>query len=367
MSIEKSDQKINKNEFHHSDSTRLSEVKPEKVKWLWPGRIASGKLTLIAGDPGLGKSLVSIDIAARISTGNPWPDTSENQIGDIVLISAEDDPADTIRPRFDAAGGNPKKVRILNNIILKEQDGEKRKRLFDLKYGIVALHELMLKTKPKIVIIDPVTAFLEGVDSHKNSDIRKALRPLSELANKHKTAILAVTHLNKGQDQPQYRVMGSLAFTAAARAVWIVAKDKNSPERRLILPIKNNLAPDTGGLAYRISTDLADNPVVCWEKDTVSVSVDDVLSQYEKRDRSKLEDAEEWLQLILNDGPMEVSKIKAKAKEDSVASWRTIETAKKSLDIDAYPDGSPRHGGKWMWKLKTAGPLYPEFAALNNH
>lgn len=365
QNIANPDQELNNPKLNHSITKRLGDIESKQVEWLWQGRIALGKVTLLAGDPGLGKSLITTDMAARISSGTTWPDGSDNNPGEVLIINAEDDPTDTIRPRFEAANGDLNKVSVVQAVLRMTDDGVKP-FFFDLSNGINALAEILIKRNIKLIIIDPISAFMNNVDSHNNTKVREALRPIAELARRHHTAVFAVSHLNKGGDQPQYRVMGSLAFTAAARSVWIVVKDKNDPQRRLVLPVKNNLAPDTGGLAYSISENRDGLPIVNWEKDPVEVTVEQAFSENSNKDRPKIDEAVDWLYAQLKEGPMEASEIKNLSKKDSVAGWRTIEKAKQSLGVEAYLDGSPAHGGKWKWKLKTADFPYSDPAVLNN-
>jgi KaiC/GvpD/RAD55 family RecA-like ATPase len=365
QNIANPDQELNNPKLNHSITKRLSDIESKQVVWLWKGRIALGKVTLLAGDPGLGKSLITTDMAARISSGTTWPDGSDNNLGEVLIISAEDDPADTIRPRFEAANGDINKAIVIYAVLNNKGDSVK-KEFFDLSNGIAALTEILTQRNIKLIIIDPISAFMSTVDSHNNSKVRSALRPLAEIAKKHHTAVLAVSHLNKGGDQPQYRVMGSLAFTAAARSVWIVVKDKNDPQRRLVLPIKNNLAPDTGGLAYSISENRDGLPIVNWEKDPVEVTVEQAFAENSNKEKPKIDETVDWLHALLKEGPMETTEIKNLSKKDSVASWRTIEKAKQRLGVEAYSEGSPAHGGKWKWKLKTADFPYSDPAVLNN-
>jgi putative DNA primase/helicase len=228
----------------------LANVQPEPLHWLWPGRIPLGKLTLIAGDPGLGKSFVTLDVAARVSSGTPWPDLPDEETasGSVILLSAEDDLADTIRPRLDAAGADAARVVALKGVLLPESAGVTH---FSLAMDIPQLEEVILQVEDvRLVVIDPVTAYLGRADGHKNAEIRGLLAPLAELASAHRVSVVCVTHLNKAAGtKALYRAMGSLAFAAAARAVWLVTRDKDDPARRLMLPAKMNLAPEVTGLA----------------------------------------------------------------------------------------------------------------------
>jgi RecA-family ATPase len=160
-------------------------------------------------------------MAARVSTGAPWPDTplELQPVGGVVLLSAEDDPADTIRPRLDAHGADVTRIVLLQSI--DRPDGTNR--AVDLAVDGPAL-EAAIDTVPncRLVVVDPISAYLGGVDSHSNSDVRGMLAQLAELAARRRVAVVAVTHLRKGDGPAMYRAMGSLAFVAAARAAWAI-------------------------------------------------------------------------------------------------------------------------------------------------
>src|SRR5262245_1316544 len=155
---------------------KLADVQPEQVQWLWPGRIALGKLTLIAGEPGLGKSFLTLDIAARVTTGEKWPDdpTTFKLPGSVVLLSAEDDVADTIRPRLDAAGADVNHVHAIQAVEFKTDEADKpTRRTFNLERDLPALESTIAGlTDCQLVVIDPVSAYCGKVDSHNNSETR---------------------------------------------------------------------------------------------------------------------------------------------------------------------------------------------------
>jgi RecA-family ATPase len=235
---------------------RLADIEAKPVSWLWPGRIARGKVSIIAGNPGLGKSQVTANIAAIVSTGGCWPvDRSQCTPGDVVFLSAEDDPADTLRPRLEAAGANLHRVHVMDAVILGYTGGgQQQNRAFSLRRDLEALSVKLAELgEVAAVVIDPITAYLGDVDSHRNAEVRALLAPLSELAARHGTAIIGVSHLNKSAGtEALMRVTGSLAFVAAARAAYLVAQDPKNPARRLFLPMKNNVGPDSAGLAFCI-------------------------------------------------------------------------------------------------------------------
>jgi len=347
---------------------RLADVRPEPVRWLWPERIALGKLTLLAGDPGLGKSFITLDMAARVSTGNLWPDGTDagNDPAGVVLLTAEDDLADTVRPRLDAAGADVTRIRALKAV--KHFDfkgGGERQHPFNLSEDLDTLEQAIRDVADcRFVVIDPISAYLGRTDSHKNSEIRGLLAPLAELAARHGVALVAITHLRKGQGPAMYRPMGSLGFVAAARAAYVVTKDKDDPtgQRRLILPMKNNLGNDRTGLAYRLDDSFSANgqPVVKWEADAVEISADEALRPDNGRDEgdtSALDEARNWLRNALAGGPCPAKDVLAEARADGIAK-RTLDRAKKDLGVVASKEG---FGAGWTWRLPDAeGPLAQE-------
>lgn len=335
-----------------------ANVKPEPVRWLWPGRIALGKVTLLVGDPGLGKSLITAAMTGHVTRGTAWPvDRSPCPSGDVLILSAEDDPADTIRPRLDAAGADASRVYLLKAIRgFDAKSGELQTRMFSLKRDLEFLSaELARLRNVRLVIVDPLSAYLDGTDSHTNADVRALLAPLAELAARHGVAIVAVSHLNKGgQQSALYRVTGSLAFVAAARAVYAVLKDPNDPQRRLILPVKNNLAPDSSGVAYAIGT--ADNsaPVVEWEPEPVTITAEQALAPAEAdEERSERDDAADWLRDALAEGSRRVPELMKDARAYGF-SERTMQRARRAVGAVVEREG---FGGHCRWSI-PANPAH---------
>lgn len=335
---------------------RLSDVEPEEVKWLWPGRIAQGKLTILAGDPGLGKSFLSCDFAARISRGSAWPDDPKNRapIGGVVILNCEDDLADTIQPRLVKHGANL--TRIVSLSAVRDASNKNRKRPFDLARDLPALETAIRELGDcRLVIIDPISAYLGAdVNSHDNAEVRALLTPLSEMAARHSVAVVAVSHLNKGGGGAAiYRTMGSIAFAATARAVWFVAKDRGNPERRLFLPVKNNVGKDSNGMAFSI----VDEKVV-WEPDPVKTTADEALSIEPLRRGPEPEHqnaAIAFLRDELSDGPRLVKEVERNAKVGHDISHRTLVRAKQELGVKSFRKES---SGPWWWKLpESNGPI----------
>lgn len=331
----------------------LSTVKPEPIKWMIPNKIPLGKVGVFFGDPGCGKTAVLIDAISRLSKGATWMDGSRNDIGPAhsIFMSTEDDAADTIVPRAIAAGADLSKITMLDAIRMPGEKGAVVERSFTLEYTSY-LRDAIKQTGAKLVGIDPVSAHCGAVDSHKNSDVRGMLAPLQKLAGQLGCAIILISHMNKaGGGNALYRASGSLAFVAAARSAWLFTKDKNDPRRRLMLPAKNNVGPDSSGLAYSIM-DSDGAAVVAWEPDPVTIGADEALAASTERDKpgpeaEQLEAAEIWLAGLMANGELLVEKIKEEAGAAGMA-WRTVHRAKDSLGIIPYRQG---FSGAWAWRL----------------
>jgi putative DNA primase/helicase len=234
---------------------RASDVTPKKLTRVWKGRFYGGKLGFIAGEPGLGKSLIGVCMAAKVSTGSDWPGgEGAARLGDVIFITAEDGAADTIRPRLEAAGADLDRVHIIESVT--DALGS---RPFSLVVDLGRLDECLGRIrKPRLVIIDPVNACLSSTDGRPFSPnsvphVRAMLGRLEALAAKHRVAIVCITHFTKAKGGSALsRVTGSFAFVAAARSVFTVVRDKDNPERRVFAPAKNNLGPDVDALAFRV-------------------------------------------------------------------------------------------------------------------
>ncbi|MGD0092903.1 MAG: AAA family ATPase [Planctomycetota bacterium] len=198
----------------------LADVTPQEVRWLWPNRIPLGKLTIISGDPGLGKSYVSLDITARLSTGRGFPDRPDHcQVGNIIILNAEDEAEDTIRPRLDIMKADVRCISVMEAVRI----GNKEKH-FDLATDLAALEEAIHQTPGVLlVIVDPISAYLGKTDSHKNAEVRSILSPFCKLIARMGVAVIGISHNNKTREtKAVYRTNGSIAFNATARAVWSI-------------------------------------------------------------------------------------------------------------------------------------------------
>jgi AAA domain-containing protein len=325
---------------------RMSEVKPERVSWLWQGYIPAGKLTLIDGDPGDGKSTMSLDLAARVSTGSPMPDGSAGAKGTVIILSAEDGIADTIRPRLDAAGADAGQVIAIDEVT--GVDGPPRP--VELPLDLPLLAAVIQTHDATLLTIDPLMAFLAGVDSHNDQSVRRALHPLSKLADKTGVAIVVIRHLNKGSGaKALYRGGGSIGIGGAARAVHVVAADPDDETRRLLAPVKLNLAVKPPTLAYRlVSDELHGVARVRWEG-PVEATADELVNVEPAEDRAEKVTAVDFLTSVLATGPRLTREVEEEAREAHGISERTLKRARKALHIKAEQLATGSKGRNEWW------------------
>jgi hypothetical protein len=284
----------------------MSEVEARPVEWLWPGWIALGKLTVLDGDPGMGKSTLLLDLAARISRDGLMPDATVGPVGSSLILSAEDGEEDTIKPRLAAAGGVARRLFTLSAV--KGHDGEERPP--EIPLDLPAIEAAAAERGVRLLIIDPLMAYLTGVDASRDQDVRRALFRLSQLAQRRNCAVVCQRHLNKGGggDKAIYRGGGSIGIVAAARTGLLVAADPNDAGRRVLAATKCNLTAPPTPLRFRLEP----HGGVCrvaW-LGQADYTADDLVRQLSRaelahraEERSKLEEAVEFLRTLLADGP----------------------------------------------------------------
>jgi putative DNA primase/helicase len=341
---------------------RAADIEPEKIDWLWPGRIARGKHTCIAGEPGTGKSQLSIAIIAAITTGSEWPcGEGKARLGNVILLSAEDGAADTIRPRLDATGADLNRVHLISAV----QDVDRRRTL-NLQHDLDLLESKIAEIKDvALVVVDPISSYLGKTDSHKNSEVRSLLEPLSEMAERTRVAILSVTHFSKTgantTTKALHRFIGSIAFTGAPRAAFAVVDDAEHDGRRLFLHAKNNLAPAPQGLAFRVEQCLVGDSFVAsrivWDGAPVAITANEALAADAagSETRTAIEEAMDWLRELLADSPLLATQVRSEADAAGL-SWATIKRAKKAAGVVAFRDGGTADKGRWLWRLPGTEP-----------
>lgn len=346
----------------------LSEVKAEPVEWFWRGRIPKGKLTLFDGNPGEGKSAVCTDLAARKSVGRQWPDGAPCEAGGVVICSAEDGLSDTIRPRVDAAGGDPD--RVLSLVTVPDGDGE---RLLSIPQDLDVIRRGIERVGAELVIVDPLMAFLSGdVNSHRDQDVRRALAPLAKLAEETGAAVLVIRHLNKTSGgNPLYRGGGSIGIIGAARSALLVARHPDDERRRVLAPLKSNLAEPAPSLAF-ILTEAANGAVrVEWKGETALSAAALLADPVDDEERDALTEAQAFLGEVLAGGPVPAKEVQEEAQAAGIAK-RTLDRARKALGVESIRKGEvgKRGGGTWLWSLpgiKVANPETWQSKSDNRH
>lgn len=230
-----------------------ADLKPEPVRWLWQHWLALGKLHILAGAPGQGKTTLALAMAATVTIGGRWPDGSKCTQGNILVWSGEDDPADTLLPRLLAAGAERSRCYFIQGTRSADGDVLPFDPARDLQGLLQAIEQI---GGVRLLVIDPVVSAVTG-DSHKNTEVRRALQPLVNLATACDCAVLGITHFSKGGQgiDPAQRVVGSVAFTAVARVVMVAAKVKSledGQDSRILARSKSNIGPDDGGFNYHL-------------------------------------------------------------------------------------------------------------------
>jgi putative DNA primase/helicase len=334
-------------------SVTLSDVEPEEVHWLLYGRVAYGKLSVLEGDPGKGKSLLAGDIAARVSRGEGLPADPRVDPADVVIASAEDGLSDTIVPRLIAAGADLARIHAITGVT--GDDGQERGLV--LPTDMAAVQELVEKHKAKFVYIDVLNAYLDNsFDSYRDHDIRRALLPFKNMAEATGAAVLVIRHLKKnGGGRGIASGGGSIGISGAARSVLLVDEDPNDPELRVLAVVKNNLAAPAPSLSFRVESTAAGAPRISYLGQSEETA--DTLAQARAardgvgEDKTKVEEAAELLADWLGSGEVEKSKVLKMGREAGFSD-STIERAARSLKVERRGVGF-REEKRSYWSLPS--------------
>lgn len=330
------------------ETVELGDIEREKVEWFWPNRIPKGKLSLIVGDPEVGKSFFTMFLTAQVTQGRPWPDNPEHSTdkGKVIILTAEDGLADTIVPRVEDNGGDKSLVTSIQGV--RYQDSV---REFNIARDLEELERLVIRLEGvQLIIIDPLSAYLgtgKNIDTYKEKDVRSVLTPLARLAEKHKITILGVLHLNKNQDSGAlYRVSGSLAFVAGPRSVWLIEREKRDGEDqslRYFAKLKANLSINPETLAFKIEKGV----VVFQEMNQARPTANELLvPPAPGREAQATNNAIRFLKNLLMDGPIEYSQIRKVAKENGVSNW-ALYKAQKVMKIRSVKNEGGSSGCQW--------------------
>lgn len=346
-----------------------ADIEPERIDWIWLGHLAAGKMHIIAGQPGTGKTTIALALAATVTAEGRWPDGGRyTSGGSVVIWSGEDDIKDTLVPRLIAAGADLRRVHFVHDVLC--EDGA---RAFDPAKDTDGLAAAVDQVGDvRMIIIDPIVSAVGG-DSHKNGEVRRALQPLVDMSIASRAALVGITHFTKstGGKDPIERITGSIAFGALARMVFAAAKqdDSDGNTSRIFCRAKSSIGPDGGGYEYDLrETALHSHPdittsAVLWAR-AVEGSARDLLAaaEHDTDDSGgSRRDAERFLRDLLSEQPMPARAVMSEAA-DAGWSQSAIRRAQKTLGVQAVREGGLGGKGRWVWRL-PASPVDHAHAA----
>ena len=317
----------------------MEQVEVEKIDWLLYPFIPFGKVTIVQGDPGEGKTTMVLQIIAKLTKGEAVlpSGSSESALEEKTMVlepvnviyqTAEDGLGDTIKPRLLSAGADCSRVMVID-------DNDQALTMMDAR-----LEEAIIQTKARLVVLDPIQGFLGAdVDMHRANEIRPLMKRVAVLAEKYHCAIILIGHMNKNSNgKSSYRGLGSIDFQAAARSVLIVGRIKDEPEIRVVCHVKSSLAPEGKSIAFRLDKDTGFEWIGEYD-----ISADDLLSGDNRG--QKIHEAKEFLKEILVSGSVAQTKVAEEAESRGIKK-KTLWNAKKELEID-----SVKIGNQWFWML----------------
>lgn len=345
--IHTNDEHLNQNE-HLNNPTPilprsakcLADVEAEELTWLIEPYLLEGKLTGLEGDPGVGKTWVGCAFATMVSTGKPMEGAEGFKVseqGNVLFCTGEDGLGDTLRPRMEGMGAELKRIYAYDEPLVLDEA------------GVLKLENEIVACEAKLVVVDPLVAFMGGkVDAYRANEMRAMLRPLADLAKKHKCAIVLIRHLTKAATaKAVHRGQGSIDVAAACRAVMLVGADPNDRTRRAVTLTKMNLAADTHSAGFTI-----ENGAFKWTGHSNLTPSSLLAAEGTEETISALEEAKKFLKEMLAEGPMPSSQVKAAAKEQDI----TLATLRRAQDEIKVKSVAVREHGKrgvqeWEWQL----------------
>ncbi len=315
---------------------------------LWGPYLTPGTVAVLDGDPGAGKTVLALDLAARLTAGQPMPDGSpcpERPGGHHVMVVNVEDPVERVLiPRFVAAGGDPTRLHFFGGLARGHQAAHSARFPRDLR----RLADSLLQGPVSLLVLDSLSGlFPKSVSINSDQSIREHLQPFAQLAELTGTVMLFNRHLNKagGRRRAIYRGTGSIGIAGTARSVLLAGRHPDDPDRRVLAHVKNNLGEEGPSLGYRLVA--ADGvPTVAWDGPT-NLTADDLCREDECEGASRL--AKQWLRELLANGPVPAVVVEAEARKQGFG-FRTLQFVKKRLGVESrrvVKDGQPM----WEWML----------------
>jgi hypothetical protein len=321
----------------------MADVAPERVEWLWPPYIPVGKITLLEGDPSVGKGFLYVAIVAAVSRGEGLPGSPGTEPGVVLVCTTEDGLGDSLRPRLDAAGADVRLVHAVAEPFDLSGDGGALRRL----EGLVA------ELRPRLVVLDSFVAYLgAGTDMHRANSTRAVLAPLAQLAERSRAAFLLIRHLSKARSgRALHAGLGSVDFTAVCRSQLLAGQAAEDRAKRALVHTKSNLGPTGTSLSYDLEAVPGHEvPRIAWQGESELRASDLLAAESVGDERSALEEAGEFLRETLGDGPRPAREVRSRADEAGIA-WRTVVRAKGPLGVSAIREGGAGASGRWVWSL----------------
>ena len=347
---------------------KFSELEPRPVNWLLHGWIPRGELSLLMGDPGLGKSVLATSIAAAASAGRPIEALSPKAVaqGRVLMLSAEDSPEHVTYPRLIAAEAKMDNLDCLTGMA---KEGERHARPFSLGEGAVGLREYLNEHSDIVLmVVDPISAFFgQSVDTHRDSSVRDALHDFISVVRERRVAVLGIIHPNKNSDlQAIYRCSGSLATPALARSVFALVRHPGDPDLRVVAPIKSNMGQLGDCAEFRVTgseikvapDETLETAVIEWSSEPCRLDRDEVLGAGRERGQrgpkpTARREAAGFLRVLLAGGPRPRAEIVELAEAAGISA-ATLERARKALGVLSQKARGERHGG-FLWHLAAEG------------
>ena len=323
---------------------RLADVEREEVTWLWEARIPRGKITVVDGDPEVGKSFLSLAIATAVTLGTALPEGQAGRPGGVLILTAEDGLGDTVRPRAEELGADLTKLFCLTAIVTS--DGKTKH--FSLAEDLEALEDYLRTCPISLIIIDPINAYLgASIDTNRDAALRSVLTPLAELAERFVVAVLVIRHLTKGtREKAIYRGQGSIAYVAAARSVLLLGKNPQDESERVVVCIKNNLAAHPSAVSFELK-----EGEFHW-KGLSTLTADDILRPESGERVSAVDEASTFLREALAEGSRPGKEVEKEAKLQGI-SGPALQRARRNLAVVSKRIGEAgkQGGGAWLWSL----------------